>query len=50
MNTETLQIIIDILKFYYADVIVMIFMFIMGVGLGLSFRELLEEILKKFDK
>ena len=51
MTVENISIIIDLLKYYYyADVIVMFFMFIMGIGLGLSFRELLEEILKNFGK
>ena len=51
MTVENITIIIDALKYYYyADVIVMFFMFIMGIGLGLSFRELLEEILKNFGK
>lgn len=51
MTTENIATIIDLLKYYYyADFIVMFFMFIMGMGLGLSFRELLEEILKNFGK
>ena len=50
MTVENIATIIDLLKYYYVDFIVMFFMFVMGIGLGLSFRELLEEILKNFGK
>lgn len=48
MTIENIATIIDLIKYYYyADFLVMIFMLIMGFGLGLSIRELIEEILKK---
>lgn len=41
---EIIKAIIEILKFYYIDIIVMFLIFIIGIGVGMSIKEILEKV------
>ena len=47
MTHETLQILIDIAKYYYMDVVIMFLMFICGIGIGIALNEAMTQWLKE---
>lgn len=41
---EIIKAIIEILKFYYIDIVVIFLIFIIGIGVGMSIKEILEKV------
>ena len=41
---EIIKATIEILKFYYIDIVVIFLIFIIGIGVGMSIKEILEKV------